>query len=745
MKTTLVIEGMHCAACVGRTEKALSRVPGVDAVFVNLASEKATITHNTPVPVAELVKAIEAAGFKARLEDTSGDDNADSAGKARVRFIVALILSAIIMALHFVPHFHGLNYLLWALATPVQFWAGAGFYRGAWKAFKFKTADMNTLITIGTSSAYFYSVAVVLFPSLVDNTELSSGVYFDTSAMIIALVLLGKYFEARAKKQTSQALNKLMNLQPRMANVLRNGSEVSIPVSEVVPGDVIVVRPGERIPVDGTIEQGYSSVDESMITGESMPVDKSRGDEVIGASINKTGSFNFKATRVGSQTVLGQIIRLVEEAQGSRAPIQRLADVVSGFFVPVVVGIAVVTFFVWYLAGPSPSITYAFLNFIAVLIIACPCALGLATPTAIMVGTGKGAENGILIRDASALELASRIDTVVLDKTGTLTLGMPVVTDVITLENMSENEAVGVAASAEQYSEHPLARALLDLAEKRSIPLRDVNDFNAVAGYGIVARVQNQAVVIGNMRLLDNKGINHDGLDPAAEKLVHSGKTVMILAVDGKARAIFGLADTLKPESRWAVKQLQDMNIDCLMVTGDNNRTAQAIANQAGITRVVAETLPQDKAGVIEQLHREGRKVAMVGDGINDAPALAAADVGIAIGTGTDIAIETGGITLMRGSLDGLVNTIRLGRQTMRTIKQNLFWAFAYNTALIPVAAGVLYVFYASGSVPEGLSFILGDYGFLNPIMAAAAMALSSVSVVSNSLRLRSFKPVTME
>ncbi|MBN1369154.1 MAG: copper-translocating P-type ATPase [Dehalococcoidaceae bacterium] len=743
MKTILKIDGMHCAACVGRTEKALSRVAGVDSVFVNLASEKATVVHEAPVSTGELLKAVEAAGFKARPDNTSGDD-AEIAGKARLRFVVALILSAIIMVFHFVPHFHGLNYLLWALATPVQFWAGAGFYRGAWKALKFKTADMNTLITIGTSSAYFYSVFVVLFPSLVETTELSSGVYFDTSAMIIALVLLGKYFEARAKKQTSQAINKLMNLQPRMASVVRSGSEVSVPVSEVIPGDEIVVRPGERIPVDGNVVQGYSSIDESMITGESLPVEKSPGDEVIGASINKTGSFTFKATRVGSQTVLGQIIRLVEEAQGSRAPIQRLADVVSGYFVPVVVIIAVLTFIAWYLAGPSPSVTYAFLNFIAVLIIACPCALGLATPTAIMVGTGKGAENGILIRDASALELAARVDTVVLDKTGTLTTGAPVVTDIFTLEQISENEAIGLAASAEQYSEHPLAQALLELAKKRNIQLMESWDFNAVAGYGIVASVDNRAVVIGNSRLLDKNSINYENLETAMDRLVQSGKTVMIMAVDGKANTIFGLADTLKPESRWAVQRLRDMKINCIMVTGDNNRTAQAIAAQAGISEVVAEVLPHDKAGVIEKLQKEGKKVAMVGDGINDAPALAMADVGIAIGTGTDIAIETGGITLMRGNLDGLVNTIRLGRQTMRTIKQNLFWAFAYNTALIPIAAGALYLFYSSGGVPEGLNFILGDYGFLNPIMAAAAMALSSVSVVSNSLRLRSFKPVKM-
>jgi len=744
MKTILKIDGMHCAACVGRTEKALSRVAGVDSAFVNLASEKATIVHNVPVSIVELIQAVEAAGFKARLDDTPGND-ADIAGKARLRFAVALILSAIIMVFHFVPHFHGMNYLLWVLATPVQFWAGAGFYRGAWKALKFKTADMNTLITIGTSSAYFYSVFVVLFPSLLETTELSGGVYFDTSAMIIALVLLGKYFEARAKKQTSQAINKLMNLQPRMANVLRSGSEVSVPVSEVIPGDVIVVRPGERIPVDGNVMQGYSSIDESMITGESLPVEKVPGDEVIGASINKTGSFTFKATRVGSQTVLGQIIRLVEEAQGSRAPIQRLADVVSGFFVPVVVIIAILTFVIWYLAGPSPSTTYAFLNFIAVLIIACPCALGLATPTAIMVGTGKGAENGILIRDASALELTARIDTIVLDKTGTLTMGTPMVTDVITLESLSENEAISFAASAEQYSEHPLARALLDLANERDIPLKEAKEFNAVAGHGIVASVNNQAIVIGNSRLLEKKGIDYEKLGAAADKLVQSGKTVMIMAVDGKANAIFGLADTLKPESRWAVQRLQAMKINCIMVTGDNNRTAQAIAGQVGISEVAAEVLPQDKAGVIEKLQQEGKKVAMVGDGINDAPALARADVGIAIGTGTDIAIETGGITLMRGNLDGLVNTIRLGRQTMRTIKQNLFWAFAYNAALIPVAAGVLYIFYGTGGVPEGLNFILGDYGFLNPIMAAAAMALSSVSVVSNSLRLRSFKPVKMD
>jgi len=740
-KTILKINGMHCAACVGRTEKALQSVPGVENVYVNLASEKATITHQSGVNLQDLIRAVESAGFAAvagnNIAITKTNDSV-----AKTRFIFAAILAAIIMIIHFLVHFDGVEYLLWILATPVQFWAGAGFYKGAWNAAKNKTADMNTLIVVGTSAAYFYSMAVILFPNLFSISELSTGVYFDTSAMIIALVLLGKYLESRAKRQASQAIRKLIDLSPKMATVIRQGTEVSVPVSQVEKGDVILVRPGEKIPVDGTIVKGFSTVDESMLTGESLPVEKRPGDEVIGASINKTGSFTFQASRIGKDTLLSQIIRLVDEAQGSRAPVQRLADTVSSVFVPVVVSIAVFTFILWYFLGPEPSITYAFLNFIAVLVIACPCALGLATPTAIMVGTGVGAENGILIRDAAALETCSRVNTVVVDKTGTLTTGVPEVTDIMVVNGEERNSLLGIAASVEKYSEHPLAQSLVKHAKSKNACIGEAEDFVSISGMGVKAKYQNTTVVVGNEALLHQLNISLGEMEEPTKILKKQGKTIIILAIEGQTVAIFALADTLKPESRWAVERIKSMDMEVVMLTGDNLETARSIAEEAGINKVIAGVLPKDKAKVIKDLQNEGKIVAMVGDGINDAPALAQANTGIAIGTGSDIAIETGDITLMSGNLEGMVNAIRLGRRTMRVIRQNLFWAFAYNSLLIPVAAGILYLFYSSGNAPQHLSFMFGEYGFLNPIMAAFAMALSSVTVVTNSLRLRRFKRV---
>jgi len=738
-KTILKITGMHCAACVGRTEKALQSVSGVNNVYVNLASEKATVTHQSGVNLEELLRAVEKAGFSAASDaDNVITDKTDSTAKAR--FVFAVVLAAVIMLIHFLVHFDGVEYLLWVLATPVQFWAGAGFYKGAWNAAKNKTADMNTLIVVGTSAAYLYSMTIILFPNLFSTSELSSAVYFDTSAMIIALILLGKYLESRAKRQASQAIRKLIDLSPKMATVIRQGAEVSIPVSQVVKGDVVIVRPGGKIPVDGTIIKGFSTVDESMLTGESLPVEKRPGDEVIGASINKTGSFTFQASRIGKDTLLSQIIRLVDEAQGSRAPVQRLADTVSSVFVPVVVSIAVFTFALWYFLGPEPSITYAFLNFIAVLVIACPCALGLATPTAIMVGTGVGAENGILIRDAAALETCSRLHTVVVDKTGTLTTGVPEVTDIIVVNDEERSLLLGIAASVEKYSEHPLAQSLVKYAKSEKVSIGEVEDFVSISGMGVKAKYHKKTVVVGNEALLHKLNIPLGEMEEPIKLLKKQGKTIIILAIEGQTAAIFALADTLKPESRWAVERIKTMGIDIVMLTGDNPETARSIAEHAGIDKVIAGVLPQDKARVIKDLQNEGKIVAMVGDGINDAPALAQANTGIAIGTGSDIAIETGDITLMRGNLEGMVNTIRLARRTMRIIRQNLFWAFAYNSLLIPVAAGILYVFYSSGNAPQHLSFMFGEYGFLNPIMAAVAMALSSVTVVTNSLRLRRFK-----
>jgi len=746
-KSIFPVSGMTCASCVSRVESALSAVPGVVSVSVNLASEKATVEYGEDVWVADLQKAVHEAGYELGPEAETLEDVTTSSQRdlrtVRNHFTVALALGLSIMILGFIPALMMqpyMPYLLWALATPVQFWVGWRFYRGAWGALRHKTTDMNTLIAVGTSAAYFYSVVAALFPGLFTAAGVEPHLYFDTSALIIALILLGRYLETRAKGQTSEAIKRLIGLNPKIAVVVRDGEEKEIPVEEVQVGDIIVVRPGERIPVDGIVRQGYSSVDESMITGESIPVDKKVGDEVIGATINKTGSFQFEATRVGKDTTLARIIRLVDEAQGSKAPIQRLADVIASYFVPAVIGIAIVTFIIWYFAGPQPALTLAILNFVAVLIIACPCALGLATPTAIMVGTGKGAENGILFRSGEALEQAHRINTVLLDKTGTLTRGEPAVTDVVAIASSSEEEVLRLAASAERVSEHPLAQAIVKAASEKKLKTSRVSDFVALPGLGIEASVGGKKIMLGNLRLMKERGISMDGLGKKADKLFGAGKTVMFLALNSKAVGLIALADTLKPNAREAVQAMHRMGIETVMITGDNRRTAEAIAREAGIERVLADVLPEHKAEEVKKL-QGGGVVAMVGDGINDAPALAQADVGIAIGTGTDVAMETGEVTLIRGDLMGIVTAIALSKSTMRIIRQNLFWAFAYNVALIPVAAGVLYLIFSRTGVPVGLHFIFGDYGFLNPIMAAAAMAASSITVVSNSLRLRRFKP----
>jgi Cu+-exporting ATPase len=746
-KSIFPVGGMTCASCVARVEQALTSVPGVISAVVNLSSEKATVEYIEGTEFADLRRAVEEAGYELGSEAETLEDVTTAAQreirKIRNRFILAAALGSIILALSlpWSPSFTGKLYLLWALATPVQFWAGWRFYRGAWGALRHRTADMNTLVAVGTSAAYFYSVVAVLFPALFAATGRGADVYFDTAAMIIALILLGRFLEARARGQTSEAIKKLIGMQPKTALVVRDGEEVEIPVDDVQVGDLILVRPGERVPVDGIIRLGYSAIDESMITGESIPVEKKIGDEVIGATINKTGSFQFEATKVGKDTTLAQIIRLVEEAQGSKAPIQRLADVIASYFVPIVIGIAIITFIIWYFVGPSPVLTFALLNFVAVLIIACPCALGLATPTAIMVGTGKGAEHGILIRSAGALERSHQINTVLLDKTGTLTQGEPKVTDIIALSSSSQEEVLRLAASAEHGSEHPLGEAIVRAASERKLEVSQASDFNAIPGHGVEASVEGKNVLLGNLRLVKDRGFPLNGLEKEAEQLWEKGRTAMFLAVDSRVMGIIALADTLKPNAREALQELHKMGIEAVMLTGDNRRTAETIAREVGIDRVLAEILPEHKAQEVKKLQDEGKVVAMVGDGINDAPALAQADVGIAIGTGTDVAMETGDITLISGDLGGIITAISLSKRTMRTIKQNLFWAFAYNTALIPVAAGVLYLVFGRAGVPSGLQFVFGDYGFLNPILAAAAMAASSITVVSNSLRLRGFKP----
>jgi Cu+-exporting ATPase len=744
-KSVFPVAGMSCASCVARVEEALASVPGVVSANVNLASEKATVEYLEGTDIAELKQAVSTAGYTLGSEAETLEDVTSAAQReirhVRDRLVVAAVLAIAIFVLMWVPDFSGKLYLLWALATPVQFWAGWRYYHGMWGALRHRTADMNTLIAVGTSAAYFYSVVAVLFPGIFAAEALERNVYFDTSAMIITLITLGKFLEARAKGQTSAAIKKLIGLQPKTALVVRDGQETEITVEDVQVGDLVLVRPGERVPVDGVVRQGYSSVDESMVTGESLPVEKKEGDDVIGATINRTGSFQFEATRVGKDTTLAQIIRMVEEAQGSKAPIQRLADIIASYFVPVVIGIALITFVVWFFVGPTPALTFALLNFVAVLIIACPCALGLATPTAIMVGTGKGAENGVLIRSAEALERAHKINTVLLDKTGTLTLGEPGVTDVIAAPSLSKEEVLRLAASAERGSEHPLGEAIVRAASETGLELSTVSDFNAVPGHGVEASVGGRRLLIGNLRLMEDRNISLNGLGEEAVRLREEGKTVMFLGEDRHVIGIIAVADVVKPDAAGTLARLKQMGIETVMLTGDNKRTAEAIAREVGISRVLAEVLPEHKAGEVKKLQVEGKVVAMVGDGINDAPALAQADVGIAIGTGTDIAMETGDITLIRGDLSGIVTAISLSRSTVRTIKQNLFWAFAYNTILIPVAAGVFYLAFGQTGVPTGAHFILGDYGFLNPILAAVAMAASSLTVLSNSLRLRRFKP----
>ncbi|MEA1872607.1 MAG: heavy metal translocating P-type ATPase [Chloroflexota bacterium] len=747
-KSIFPVGGMTCASCVARLEEALSSVSGVISASVNLASEKATVEYLEGTGLADMRRAVKDAGYELGPEAQAlGDVTTAAQREIRVlrnRFIVAVILAASIMALGFSPSFVGQPYLLLALATPVQFWAGWRFYRGAWGALNHRTSDMNTLIAVGTSVAYFYSMIAVIFPGLFAAGVVEPHLYFHTSAAIVALVLLGRFLEARARGQTSEAIKKLIGMQPKTALVIREGEQREISAEDVRVGDLILVRPGERVPVDGIVHQGYSSVDESMITGESIPVEKKVGDEVIGATINKTGSLEIEASKVGKETMLAHIVRMVEEAQGSKAPIQRLADVIASYFVPAVIGIAIVTFVIWYFVGPSPALTFAFLNFVAVLVIACPCALGLATPTAIMVGTGRGAEHGILIRNGEALERAHQIKTVLLDKTGTLTRGEPVVADVVAAPFSSPEEVLRLAASAEHSSEHPLGEAVVKAALEKKLELSSSSDFNAIPGQGIEALVEGKKLFLGNLKLMKERGFSLNGLGEKTTELLEEGKTVMFLGRDSQVAGIIALADTLKTGAKEALQALRKTGIETAMLTGDNWRTAEAIAREVGINRVLAEVLPEHKAGEVKKLQEEGKVVAMVGDGINDAPALAQADIGIAIGTGTDVAMETGDITLISGDLMGVVTAISLSKRTMRTIKQNLFWAFAYNTALIPVAAGVLYLVFGKTGVPSGLHFILGEYGFLNPILAAAAMAASSITVVSNSLRLRRFKPAKL-
>ena len=745
-KIELPITGMTCANCAATVERTLNKkVPGVKAAVVNYATEKATVEYIPGlVSRADMVAAIERAGYGV-VEATEGDledaeqaardaEIADQTRKFWVGVAFALPLFLLSMARDFGilgawSHAPWVNWVMFALATPVQFYVAWDYYVGSYHALRNGSANMDVLVAMGSSVAYVYSIVVTI---MLTFGSLAAGehVYFETAAVIITLIKLGKLLEVRAKGQTSAAIKKLMGMRAKTARVVRDGQEIDIPIEKVTAGEVVIVRPGEKIPVDGIVLDGQSAVDESMITGESMPVNKKTGDTVIGATLNKNGRLKIEATKVGAESALAQIIRLVQEAQGSKAPIQRLADQVAAVFVPVVIGIAALTLLVWWFVVGA-GFTPAMIRMVAVLVIACPCALGLATPTAIMVGTGKGAEKGILFKNSAALERAHALKVVVLDKTGTVTVGEPAVTDVLAAGNHPRAELLRLAASAERGSEHPLGEAIVRAAQAENLSLAEPEQFESVTGRGIIAHIDGREIALGNKNLMLERSVRLNGLESQAEKLQSEAKTAMWLAVDGDAAGVIAVADTIKPTSKEAVAEMHRLGLQVVMLTGDNQATAEAIAREVGIDRVRAEVLPGEKAAEVKKLQAEGvGLVAMVGDGINDAPALAQADVGIAIGTGTDVAMETADVTLMRGDLRSVPQAIALSKATMRIIKQNLFWAFIYNIILIPVAMGVLYPF----------AFVPDILRQLNPMLAAGAMAFSSITVVSNSLRLRRAK-----
>ncbi|MCP2729859.1 heavy metal translocating P-type ATPase [Limnofasciculus baicalensis] len=748
---TLKLGGMACAACANRIDRAIQNIPGVIDCHVNFAAEQATVEYNPEKTRAEIIQqGVIDLGYSALpLQDTiASDDNPErvAGGTPQNELNIKLILASAIallliigslpmmtgFALSWFPRWLHHPWFQLILSTPVQFWCGGQFYRGAWQALKHRTSDMNSLIALGTSAAYFYSVFATFFPTFFTSQGLEPPVYYESSAVIITLILLGRLIERQAKGKTSDAIRKLIGLQAKTARLIRSGQEIDIPIQDVEVGDIIIVRPGEKIPVDGELIEGVSTVDESMVTGESIPMKKLPGDEVIGATINKSGSFKFRASRVGKDTLLAQIVKLVQEAQGSKAPIQKLADLVTEWFVPLVMAIAFITFILWFtLTG---NLTLAIITSVSVLVIACPCALGLATPTSVMVGTGIAAQNGILIKGADSLEVAHKIQTIVLDKTGTLTEGKPVVTDYITVlgtADSNEIKLLELAAAIERNSEHPVAEAIVKYAKAQgvSFPLPEVEDFSAIPGAGVQGIVSERLVQVGTSRWLNELGINTEILQSYQNKWAGAGKTTAWIALDGKLSGLVAISDTLKPSSKSAIKALQKMGLEVIILTGDNQETASKIASEVGINRFFAEIRPDGKAAIIKSLQEvRGKKgksiVAMVGDGINDAIALAQADVGIAIGTGTDVAIAASDITLISGDLHGIVTAIKLSRATMNNIRQNLFFAFIYNIIGIPIAAGILFPFTG---------------WLLNPIIAGGAMAFSSVSVVINALRLREF------
>lgn len=743
-EAAIPIGGMTCTACAKAVERGVGKLPGISTASVNFSTEKLTVIYDpSKVRMSEIKAAIKKAGYEALDADTKDNVDEDRERKEKeienlkMRFIISAIFTIPLLVvamghmlglqlpMEIMPDENPMNFaaLQLALAVPVVI-VGYKFYTVGFKTLFKLSPNMDSLIAIGTSAAIIYGIFAI-YQISIGNTEYTKDMYFESAATILTLISLGKYFESVAKGRTSEAIKKLMGLSPKTATVIRDGREVELPIDEVEVDDIILVRPGEKVPVDGVVVEGLTSVDESMLTGESIPVEKKTGDKVVGASINKNGIIRFKATRVGKDTALSQIIRLVEQAQGQKAPIAKLADIISGYFVPIVMAIAVISGLVWLLTGQSS--VFALTIFISVLVIACPCALGLATPTAIMVGTGKGAEYGVLIKGGEALETAHRLDTIVFDKTGTITEGKPEVTDIISAGGILETELLQIAASAEKGSEHPLGEAIVKSAEEKNIGLKKLDSFEAIPGHGICARMDGSEVLLGNKKLMADKNIDLGNFDELSDNLAGEGKTPMFIARDNKLAGIVAVADVVKESSKKAFEKLHAMGIEVAMITGDNKRTAQAIAKQVGIDRVLAEVLPQDKANEVKKLQQEGRKVAMVGDGINDAPALAQADIGIAIGSGTDVAMESADIVLMRSQLTDVPTAIQLSKKTIRNIKQNLFWAFGYNIIGIPIAAGLLYI----------------SFGIrLNPMIAAAAMSLSSVSVLTNALRLKRFKPV---
>lgn len=740
------VKGMSCASCVGNVEGALKNLPGVQNVSVNLATEKATVQVIPGISgKKEVIDAIQASGYEAEEvvgSEEQAEQRRQEKEKDRTDLKRSLLIAAgfsipifvIEMASHFITPFdtwlgstissQNLYYLFFVLASVVQFGPGLRFYKKGWPSLMRSTPDMNSLVMLGTTAAYGYSVVATFLPQVLPSGTVN--VYFEASAVIVTLILAGRYMEAIAKGRTSEAIKRLLNLQAKSARVVRNGQEKDIPVENVQIGDTIIVRPGEKIPVDGEVVDGESYINESMISGEPIPVHKIKGDELVGGTINKNGSIRFKATKIGADTVLAQIVQMVEEAQGSKLPIQSLVNKVTHYFVPTVITLALITFGVWLIWGPDPALTFALVNAVAVLIIACPCAMGLATPTSIMVGTGKAAEMGVLFRQGDALQALRNTDIIILDKTGTLTKGQPELTDLETVNGFDPDQLLQWVASVENSSEHPIAEAIVQTAEEKDLNLFDVSDFNSRTGFGVEAVVDGKQILIGADRMMEDAGLNLSQFEEKANKLSDEGKTPIYVAVDNKLAAILAVADSIKETTPEAIRALHDLDLEVVMLTGDKKQTAQAIANELGIDDVIAEVLPDGKSNAVKQLQEKGKKVAFVGDGINDAPALAQADVGIAIGTGTDIAIESAEVVLMSGDLRNVPNAIALSQSTIRNIKENLFWAFIYNIILIPLAAGALYPAFGI---------------LLSPIFAAGAMAVSSVFVLGNALRLKRFRP----